>query len=71
MTVTQAEVITKLAKNNMNTTATAKEMIMHRNSVYHHIMMIQRNTGLNPLNFYDLCELLGQAKTVLEVDYHD
>lgn len=66
MTTTQAEVITKLAENNMNTTATAKQMIMHRNSVYHHIMMIQRNTGLNPLNFYDLCELLREAKAVLE-----
>jgi sugar diacid utilization regulator len=68
MTVTQAEVITKLAKNNMNTTATAKEMIMHRNSVYHHIMMIQRNTGKNPLNFYDLVDLLSAAKEVLDRD---
>ena len=66
MTTTQAEVITKLAENSMNTTATAKQMIMHRNSVYHHIMMIQRDTGLNPLNFYDLCELLREANAVLE-----
>ena len=65
MTTTQAEVITKLAENSMNTTATAKQMIMHRNSVYHHIMMIRRDTGLNPLNFYDLCELLREAKAVL------
>jgi sugar diacid utilization regulator len=69
MTITQAEVITNLAKNNMNTTATAKDMFMHRNSVYHHIWMIQRDTGMNPLNFYDLVELLRKATAVLEGEY--
>lgn len=69
MTITQAEVITKLAKNNMNTTATAKDLFLHRNSVYHHIKMIQLNTGLNPLNFYDLCKLLTKAKAVLEGEH--
>lgn len=71
MTPTQAEVIKKLAKNNMNTTATAKEMIMHRNSIYHHIWMVHRDTGLNPLNFYDLCELLHKADDVLEGEHID
>jgi sugar diacid utilization regulator len=66
MTVTQAEVITKLAENNMNTTATAKAMIMHRNSIYHHIMMIRRDTGKNPLDFYDLVALLTTAKEGLK-----
>jgi hypothetical protein len=46
-------------------------MIMHRNSVYHHVQMIHRNTGLNPLNFYDLCELLRKAKAVLEGEHDD
>lgn len=69
MTILQAEVIVALAKNNMNTTATAKDLCFHRNSIYHHIGMIRRNTGLNPLNFYDLCELLRKAKVVLEGEY--
>ena len=42
---------------------------MHRNSVYHHIWMIQRDTGMNPLNFYDLVELLRKATAVLEGEY--
>lgn len=69
MTILQAEVIVALARNNMNTTATAKDLCFHRNSIYHHIGMIRRNTGLNPLNFYDLCDLLRKAKTVLEGEY--
>ena len=71
MTILQAEVIMALAKNNMNTTATAKDLCFHRNSIYHHIGMIRRNTGLNPLNFYDLCDLLRKAKAVLEGEHDD
>ena len=66
MTVTQAEIVIKLAKNNINAAATAREMFMHRNTVDYHVRMIHRNTGLNPLNFYDLTALLGEATTVLE-----
>lgn len=66
MTKTQAEIILKLAKNNINAAATAREMFMHRNTVDYHIRMVYRNTGLNPLNFYDLTALLHEATTVLE-----
>lgn len=65
MTVTQAEVIVKLAKNNLNTAATAREMFMHRNTVDYHIRMVYRNTGKNPLNFYDLLALLPEAQDFL------
>lgn len=71
MTITQAEIITKLAKNNINAAATARAMFMHRNTVDYHIRMIYRNTGLNPLNFYDLCELLRKATAVLEGEHDD
>jgi DNA-binding PucR family transcriptional regulator len=69
MTITQAEVIKILAKNSINAAATARELFMHRNTVDYHIRMIYRNTGLNPLDFYDLCELLRRATAVLEGDY--
>lgn len=71
MTITQAEIIAKLAKNNINAAATARAMFMHRNTVDYHIRMIYRNTGLNPLNFYDLCELLRKATAVLEGEHDD
>ena len=67
VTKTQAEVIVKLAKNNINAAATARDMFMHRNTVDYHIRMIYRNTGKNPLSFYDLLELLPMAqKTLME-----
>lgn len=65
LTKTQAEVILNLAKNNINAAATAREMFMHRNTVDYHIRMIYRNTGKNPLNFYDLLDLLPMAQKVL------
>ena len=65
ITRTQAEVIVKLARNNINAAATAREMFMHRNTVDYHIRMIYRNTGKNPLNFYDLLELLPIAQETL------
>ena len=65
MTLTQAEIIVELAKNNLNMTTTAKAMFMHRNNISYHIRQIRRNTGLNPLDFYDLNELLVKAQAVL------
>ena len=71
MTITQAEVITKLAENNINVAATARAMFMHYNTVDYHVRMIHRNTGLNPVNFYDLCALLRKATAVLEGERDD
>jgi DNA-binding PucR family transcriptional regulator len=65
ITPTQAEVIVKLAKNSLNARATAREMFMHYQTVHYHIRMIQRNTGKDPLNFYDLLTLLPIAWGVL------
>lgn len=69
MTATQAAIIIKLAENNMNAAATAREMFMHRNNIDYHIRMIYKHSGLNPLNFYDLLELLPTARAVLEGEH--
>ena len=66
LTRTQAEVIVKLANNNMNVRAAAREMFMHYNTVHYHVRMIERNTGKSPLLFYELNELLSAAKEVLK-----
>lgn len=66
MTLRQAETIVNLAKNNMNARATARSMFVHYQTVIYNIKMIRRNTGLNPLNFSDLNELLPQAEEVLK-----
>lgn len=71
MTITQAEIILTLAKNNLNVAATAREMFMHYNNIHYHTRMIYRNTGLNPKNFDDLNELVRKAKAVLEGEHDD
>ena len=71
MTITQAEIILTLARNNINVAATAREMFMHYNNIHYHIRMIRRNTGLNPQNFDDLNELVRKAKAVLEGEHDD
>lgn len=69
MTPTQAEIVVKLAANNINVAATAREMFMHRNNIDYHVRMIHRNTGLNPLKLYDLLELVKKAEAVLGGDH--
>ena len=68
MTLRQAETIVSLAKNNMNARATARTMFVHHQTVIYNIKMIRRNTGLNPLDFYDLQKLLPMAEEVLNND---
>lgn len=68
MTLRQAETIVNLAKNNMNARATARTMFVHHQTVVYNIKMIRRNTGLNPMDFYDLQKLLPMAEEVLNND---
>lgn len=65
LTQTQAEILVTLAHYNLNVAATARKLFMHRNTVDYHVRMILRNTGKNPLVFYDLVDLLADAKQVL------
>lgn len=55
-------VILTLAKNNMNVTDTAYELYRHRNGILYRIGKIKRITGLDPMNFYDLCKLVEMAR---------
>ena len=71
MTLRQAETIISLAKNNMNARAAGREMFVHYQTVMYNVRMIRRNTGLDPLNFYDLCVLLKKANAVLEGEHDD
>lgn len=54
----QKEVLIALANNNMDVSKTSRQIFMHRNSVVYHLEKVDRQTGLNPLNFYDLVRLL-------------
>lgn len=68
MTELQAEILVALAKNQLSVSETARKLYMHRTTVNYHIRQIRKLTGKNPLDFYDMCELLPQARKIL---YHE
>ena len=60
------KIILALADNNMNESETARVLFMHRNTVIYHLGKVKRLTGLDPMNFYDLCklvQLVGERRT--------
>ena len=67
ITVTQlhAEIIIALADNQLKITEAAKKLFMHRTTLNYHIQKIHKTTGKNPLDFYDMCELLHTARQVI------
>ena len=65
MTPIQAEIILALAEHNMRVATVARAMMIHRNNIESHVRVITKNTGKNPLNFYDLHELVPMAEEVL------
>lgn len=58
MTDVDRDIIKGLADNDLNTTKTAKALYMGRRTVYRYIKRIEKLTGLNPLKFWDLVELI-------------
>lgn len=58
----RCDIIIALADYNMNVSEVSKKLYMHRNTVAYNIQRIQEITGKNPLNFYDLCDLVQIVK---------
>lgn len=66
VTEDMAEVIVLLADCGLNVSEAARKLHYHRNTIDYRIRKIHEVTGKDPLNFYDLCDLLPIAKIVLE-----
>ena len=47
------------AENDMSMSKTSGVVYLHYNSIRYRFQLIQRETGLNPRNFYDLEKLLA------------
>lgn len=62
LTKKHSAVILALAAKNMSISDTARQMFMHRNTIIYHIERIKKITGKDPLNFYDLVELVAWVK---------
>ena len=64
------EVVVEFAKNNMNVSETSRYLFMHRNTVVYRLERIKNDTGLNPLNFFELVQLLQLSGTLtIQCDY--
>ncbi len=51
------------AAHNMNVRETGDAVYLHYNSIRYRFRLIQRETGLDPRNFYDLEKLLAMIST--------
>ena len=57
--------ILSMAENNMRATETSYDLYVYRGTVMYRIGKIKKLTGLDPLNFYDLCKLVEMARKEL------
>lgn len=56
------KIIVALADCRMNVSEAARQLYAHRNTVAYHIRRIKKITGKDPLNFYDLCDLMKAVR---------
>lgn len=61
-----AAIIMGLAENNMRATETAYDLHVHRNTVVYRVQKIKELTGLDPLNFYDLHQLVHMVEAEMK-----
>ena len=52
------KILIAFADNNMNVSETSRQMFLSRSATFYHLEKVKNKTELNPLNFFDLIELL-------------
>ena len=57
LTQRQCDIINAYAFNNMTLDGAANELGCHRNTIFYHLSVINKKTGLDPRDFFDLHEL--------------
>ena len=62
MTPVRKDIVLALANNRMRLREVAKELHYHRTTILYHIGIIKSITGKDPMNFYDLGELVKIVK---------
>ena len=58
----EQDIILAFARNDMRVTHAEKELFMSLGSFHYHMKKIKEKTGLDPKNFYELIELVKEAK---------
>jgi DNA-binding PucR family transcriptional regulator len=70
ITPIRCKIILALADNRMRVTEAARELFMHYSTVIYHIRLIKAITGKDPMNFYDLIDLVRMAREMLTDVYY-
>lgn len=58
----RCDIILALADNRMNVSEVSRQLYMHRGTVAYQIGRIKQLTGKDPMNFYDLHDLVLYVK---------
>lgn len=56
------DILITLVESGMNQSEVARRLHVHRNTVSYRLNKMRKTTGLNPLNVYDLIELIKRMK---------
>ena len=56
------DILIALVESGMNQSEVARRLHVHRNTVVYRLNKMRKTTGLNPLNVYDLIELIKRIK---------
>lgn len=67
LTELDEKIILAFADCNMNAAEASRIVYMHRNSILYHCSRVEKLTGLDPLNFYDLVKLVEMIKNGVTV----
>ena len=62
LTPIREKIILTLADSKMNMSETGRRLYLHQHSVVYNIKRIKDITGKDPLNFYDLYDLVQMVK---------
>lgn len=62
MTPIRWEIVQALANNRMRVSEAARALHMDRSTVLYHLGMIKAITGKDPMNFYDLVDLVWMSE---------
>lgn len=66
MSEIEANVVVMFAQSDMIITETAKKLHYSKRTIGYYLDKVKKTTGLNPRNFFDLCELYTIAVNRLE-----
>lgn len=69
MTPARCKIVLALADNSMRVSRAAQAIEMNHSTLLYHLKWIKAITGKDPMNFYDLIDLVRMAREVLTDGY--